>query len=298
MNPAVQVFVPVYNGEAFLEECLRSILNQTYSNLDIVVIDNASTDRSASIVHAMDDPRIRYRYEAEHVGLAANLNRCMSAPDPGVPYFCIVHADDRLVPTYVERVLAIAETQPDASVFFTAGSLMDDDGRPVTRLQHRVRDLVFRLTPAVLAGESGLRLICTYNYLIAPTAFFRTARWMDGPGFDSRYTYIVDQALWINALLRGHTFCHVKEALYEHRVHRRQLSADRRFSLSKYDEFERCRTMLQDVAPPEITPSLLRHWAFYLWLTGVRDALKDVSALQFRVAARRLHHILLTSLQS
>jgi len=76
LNPDVSIIIPVYNGEKTIEQAIRSCLNQTYSNIEILVIDNASTDNTQNLVHSFDSPKIRYiftekkgRSHARNLGL-------------------------------------------------------------------------------------------------------------------------------------------------------------------------------------------------------------------------------------
>lgn len=74
-NPVVSVVLPVYNGEAYLRESLRSLLKQTIADFEIVVIDDGSTDESAAIAESFNDPRIRVLHNGSNRGLIYSLNR-------------------------------------------------------------------------------------------------------------------------------------------------------------------------------------------------------------------------------
>ncbi len=75
--PLVSIGIPVYNGGKYLEETLDSILNQTFTDFEVIVSDNASTDNTREIVeaYAAKDPRVRYYRNAENIGAAPNYNR-------------------------------------------------------------------------------------------------------------------------------------------------------------------------------------------------------------------------------
>ena len=75
-RPIVSIGLPVYNGENYLEETLLAIRDQTFTEFELIIADNASTDRTAEICrdHAAHDGRIRYVRNAENVGAAANHN--------------------------------------------------------------------------------------------------------------------------------------------------------------------------------------------------------------------------------
>ena len=81
MSALVSVVVPVYNLEKYIENCLKSIVAQTYKNLEILCIDDGSTDGSADIIKSMaeNDLRIKYVYQ-ENAGVSAARNRVMKSP--------------------------------------------------------------------------------------------------------------------------------------------------------------------------------------------------------------------------
>ena len=76
-RPRVSIGMPIYNGETFLEETLVSLLEQTYTAFELIICDNASTDRTQEIcqTYAAADTRIRYYRNEENLGAAPNYNR-------------------------------------------------------------------------------------------------------------------------------------------------------------------------------------------------------------------------------
>ena len=104
-GPIVTVCIPVYNGHAFLERCLQAIVKQTYRNLDILVVDNQSTDDSAALLAAwaQRDPRIRIVTNDANIGLVPNRNRCIELARG--EWIKFMDVDDVLAPTAIERLL-------------------------------------------------------------------------------------------------------------------------------------------------------------------------------------------------
>ncbi len=117
-EPLVSVVTPVFNGEPYLEECVESVLGQTYENWEYVIFDNRSTDRTAEIAqaYASRDPRIRHVVGADFVPHIENWNRSMTEISSRADYVKVVHADDFLFPECIERMVALAERHPNVGL--------------------------------------------------------------------------------------------------------------------------------------------------------------------------------------
>lgn len=111
-NPLVSIGLPIYNGENYLEDALKSILAQSYSNFELIISDNASTDRTQAIcdAYAASDSRIRYYRSEENKGAAWNFNRVFNLSRG--KYFNWLAHDDIIKPTYLEKCVAVLEKDP------------------------------------------------------------------------------------------------------------------------------------------------------------------------------------------
>jgi glycosyltransferase involved in cell wall biosynthesis len=126
--PRVSVGLPVYNGENFLEDAIRSVLRQTFGDLELVVCDNASVDRTQTICrdYAAMDPRLRYHRHPRNLGAAPNYNRCF-ALSQGELFKWLSH-DDRLLPGYLAATVAALDAAPDAVLAHTVVDYIDAQG--------------------------------------------------------------------------------------------------------------------------------------------------------------------------
>ena len=99
--PLVCICVPCYNSEATIGATLESLVSQTYRNIKIVVVDNASTDRTCGIVGGFmaRDERVELRANGENIGAEGNFTRCLQ--EASGEYTAIFHADDVYLPEYV-----------------------------------------------------------------------------------------------------------------------------------------------------------------------------------------------------
>lgn len=117
-RPLVSIVTPVYNGERHLSQCIESVIAQTYDHWEYVVLDNASTDRTAEIAlaYAEREPRIRYRRNAETLPIMDNWNAALAAISADSRYCKVVHADDLLLPQCVEQMVDAASAHPSAAL--------------------------------------------------------------------------------------------------------------------------------------------------------------------------------------
>lgn len=117
-QPFVSVVTPVYNTEKYLEECIKSVLNQTYDNWEYVILNNQSTDRSLEIAesYARQDPRIRVITNEIHLKQMENLNRVFQYMSKDSKYCKVIHADDWLFPECLTKMVEVAESQPSVGI--------------------------------------------------------------------------------------------------------------------------------------------------------------------------------------
>ena len=116
--PLVSVITPVYNTEAYLAECIESVLAQTWQDWELVVADNRSTDRSREIAesYAKRDPRVRVVTADAHVPQVPNYNRALRLMNPGSKYCKVLQADDWMFPECLARMVEIAEADAEIGI--------------------------------------------------------------------------------------------------------------------------------------------------------------------------------------
>lgn len=131
-NPLrVSVGVPVYNGENYLAEAIESILAQSFTNFELIICDNASTDKTAEIceTYASRDNRISYFRNERNLGAIPNFNRTVTLSSG--EYFKWVAHDDVLVRGYLERCLAALEGNPNAALCQSLIQCIDANGENI-----------------------------------------------------------------------------------------------------------------------------------------------------------------------
>lgn len=113
-KPAITVLMPVYNAEAFLAEAIESILNQTFSDFEFIIINDGSTDSSEKIILSYNDPRIRYVKNEKNIRLIATLNKGIELAEG--KYIVRMDADDVSMPERIAIQYKFMETHPDVGL--------------------------------------------------------------------------------------------------------------------------------------------------------------------------------------
>jgi glycosyltransferase involved in cell wall biosynthesis len=134
----VSVLTPVYNGALYLEECIQSVLRQTYNNFEFIIVDNCSSDDSFDIASeaADGDKRISVIRSHDHVGPIQNWNRSLGYVSDQAEYVKFVHADDWLFATCIERMVALAEEND--RVALVSAYRLEEDRVSLDRLPHQI----------------------------------------------------------------------------------------------------------------------------------------------------------------
>ncbi len=129
--PLVSIGIPVYNGEKYAAEAIRSAQAQDYPNLEIIISDNASTDSTPVIIKTLadEDPRIRVIWQETNVGAAANFNAVLD--ESKGEYTMWLAADDLIEPSYIRRSVEILSTRPEVIGVYSNARRIDDSGDQV-----------------------------------------------------------------------------------------------------------------------------------------------------------------------
>jgi glycosyltransferase involved in cell wall biosynthesis len=201
----VSVCLPVYNGERFLAEAIRSVLEQTYTDFELLIIDDCSTDSSPEIIKQFTslDKRVRYLKNEQNLGLFENYNECMKQASGR--YIKLFAQDDVFHPSILEKMVGVFESKPEVALVTCAKEWVGESGeeiRPTTQKALRTlkpfdQDRQRPAKEAIL--ESFQHLV---NWLGEPcTSMFRNSD--KGSGFDVRFKQVGDLEYWYRILQNG-----------------------------------------------------------------------------------------------
>lgn len=178
------VIIPVYNKELFIKRSLQSVLEQTYNDFEIIVVDDGSSDNSASVIKDFDDSRIFYIYkENGGVSSARNLGIANSTGE----WVVFLDADDILYPNALQTYFHLIHKYPGLNVV-AASADQSNKNYPKQEFDYIVRD--YDYSNAVSYAKSGFSLIHTDSICIKKTLIDKVG------GFNENYTHGEDMDLW------------------------------------------------------------------------------------------------------
>ena len=227
-RPTVSVVIPAWNGERFIEKTLLSVFAQTYTDLEIVVVDDGSTDGTREILERHADRLRCHRQENE--GQSAARNRGAELARGALLAF--LDHDDCWEPTYLEAIVACFEAQPRAGLVVPGYRFLDADDRPLARRRLKRSPGEWYTTCSLLEGDVGT----IHNPVIRKDVFLASG------GYDTTIHGPEDCELWLR-LSFATEMLHLPEALLLYRTHAdnasKNLLDNAREWLRVLDKFER-----------------------------------------------------------
>lgn len=171
MSKLVSIMIPTYNAQTTIKGTLISILAQTYKNLEVVIVDNASTDNTVNVVHQFDDPRLKIIINPVNLGAEGNFNRCIELATGD--YIAIYHADDIYEPTIIEEQVAFLEMYPEAGGVGTMAAIIDENG--ITKGELKIPTELISKAPPLYEIKDILPALLKYgnSFLICPSMMAR-----------------------------------------------------------------------------------------------------------------------------
>ena len=200
-EPRVSVMIGCWNNADTLERAARSILDGSLRELELMIVDDGSTDNTEELVRSFDDERVRY-LKLPHMGISRSLNAGLS--EARAALVAIQDADDWSEPERLQRQVELLETNPDVAVVGTRMREVDETGRP---LEPRT---------AFAAGDVR-RVLMRFNPIPNSCVCFRRQAALDVGGYDPDYLYAMDYDLWLR-LAERHAVVTLDEPLATRRM--------------------------------------------------------------------------------
>jgi hypothetical protein len=264
--PRVTVHVPAYNYGRFLGEALDSLLAQTCTEWEAVVIDDASTDDTADVVARYHDSRFRFVRHDVNRGHIATFNEGIALARG--EYFVILSADDRYHATFLERALACFDEHPDVHLVYTDTEMIDEHGCVVGRGNTSIdpqEDWVRDLSVPLMFGW----------FISGCAGMARTTMLRELGGYEPTLSHTADVYLWRRLAFRGRVG-HVTGWLLQHREHDGALHrATTWLDLMTTEEPAQITRLLDDPALPAAVAACRRRIQAALAVSRGRACFRD-----------------------
>lgn len=196
--PLVSVVIASYNHAPFVQDSLRSVLEQGIENLEVLVTDDGSMDGTAERVAELADPRIQLKVFAQNRGACAAMNDAIRRSRGR--YIAVLNSDDRFLPGKLQRQLDYLERHPRVGAVFGWPTFIDERGLPFSDASHKDQ-VVFHVGNR--SRQQWLRHFFDQgNALCHPTAMLRREVYRDCGLYDPRLAQVPDLDQWIRVCMK------------------------------------------------------------------------------------------------
>lgn len=203
-KPEISVIMPVYNAERFLKDAVRSILNQTFTDFEFIIIDDGSDDRSLDIIKSFDDPRIKL-YTNEKAGVPGQLN--FGIGKSSADLIARMDADDLSDLRRLEIQYDFLKNNPEVSLVGSNYSIIDKKGNFVVEKQFPENHNEIEFMMPVITSVLHATMLARKSAIIV------------AGGYDEKNFYAEDHDLFLRMLLNGCMMYNIQKSLFKYRIH-------------------------------------------------------------------------------
>jgi glycosyltransferase involved in cell wall biosynthesis len=210
------VCIPAYNGARFIEGAIRSVLDQSFKDFELVIVDDCSKDETGAIIESFGgDPRLRHFTNPVRRGMVGNWNRCLELSEG--KYICVFHQDDVMAPENLERKIESLKGNPRVGLVYSKVDQIDADGHAVEGYKFWTEQ-----SPDEDFVRDGLRyfaeLIASENLICCPSVIARRECYERLGPFDSRLPFTADWEMWLR-IAAFYDIAYLAEPLVKYRWH-------------------------------------------------------------------------------
>jgi glycosyltransferase involved in cell wall biosynthesis len=268
MTPVkVSVCIPTYNGAEFVAAAIQSVLDQSFTDFELIVVDDCSTDETVNIVRSFADPRIQWHQNEERLGIPANWNRCLSFARG--EYVCLFHQDDVMLPENLVRKVSVLDADQTVSFVHSRAELLLDASAPIPLSTNWMEDAT---DDFIVDGVHYFRrLLFAGNLICAPTVLLRRQILLNLGGFNEGLGFTPDYEMWLKMCVKSRV-AFLSHSLVRYRWHGKNASHAYRFEQGIEESLRAATHALQ----------------YYLEQTGRREESVVLQEALFALAKVRL----------
>lgn len=210
-SPLVSVIIPCYNHQDFVMQSLNSVINQTYHNLEIIVIDDGSKDKTPEILEKMSTEHDFFLEIQNNIGLSKTLNKAIKKYAKG-KYISVIASDDYWELDKISKQVKFLEKFKDNALVFGKAKIVDNNNVVLGNLGDNVTETL------------TFNSLLLDNKVIASTTMFRKDVWQSVGGFNEK-SYIEDWDLWLK-MAENYKIGFINEYLGFYRRHGSNMSSN------------------------------------------------------------------------
>lgn len=224
-SPLVSICVPTYNNARYLRECLDSIVSQTYTNMELIVGDDGSTDDTVSIVQEYVD-RYGIHFHKNHKNLGGGATSSILVSMARGEYVAVYHSDDRYKPTIVEESVNILNNDASLGLVSCLANIIDDQGK--NSGEFRLHNIIKNLNKRSYSFDDVIRGILKNAgkdiMLVTPSIMARKQIYQEmGLYRPDKYKSAYDYEMWLRIATR-YNVAILEKNLMDYRIHENQIS--------------------------------------------------------------------------
>ncbi|MGD9731207.1 MAG: glycosyltransferase [Desulfamplus sp.] len=224
-KPLLSICIPNYNNGKYIDACINSALSQKYTNIEIIVVDDASTDDSLKIIQKYSED-ITIHTNKKNIGQPKNTNKCVELSKGD--YIVILHSDDQLLPDFAINLVPLLQR------YLTVGMAVGE------RILSNENDMLTKIVPfynanCIIPGPKQAKIFMMTSFLPCQVLFRRSVFNKIG-GVDERHIVNLDGLLWFKCSLAA-DIAYIQEPVSVYRLHKEQTTARYNQTISHMMEY-------------------------------------------------------------
>lgn len=220
-NPLVTILMTVYNSESFIKETIQSLLNQSYKNTEILIINDGSTDATKSTILDFKNDKIHLVDNPKNLGITASANIGIGLAKG--KYIARIDADDTCHPERISKQVLLMEKDPSIDICFSWIDNIDVSGKFLSVWSEDRK----------YTTVSQIKKQLPKNNCLANSTSFGKRSTFEACLYNEEAKLWEDYELWLHMLIKGYKIAKIPEALVQYRMHSESISADVRGSEMK-----------------------------------------------------------------
>jgi len=216
--PKVTIAIPTYNRSNFIAESITSAINQTFTDIEILIVDNNSSDNTKNVVKSFNDKRISYIKNDINIGMISNWNKCIEKSK--AKYLMILGDDDILLPNFIEESLKIFSKHKNLGFTFSHINKVDENGKTLTKWGYKFfpSGLILGINYLKTTIRNSCCMTNSSSVLINKKVFNKVGY------FESPYaSNTFDLNMWIKIANKFNVFF-INKILSNYRIHKNQIT--------------------------------------------------------------------------